>query len=79
MMLSGLSPDDQLVEFIEMPSHPFFVATQAHPELKSRPDKAHPLFDGFLAAAAALARAPAGRPGDAATTVSAEASEPVSS
>ena len=37
---------------IELPEHPFFVATQAHPEFKSRPDKAHPLFKGFIAAAA---------------------------
>ncbi len=51
MALSGVSPDDRLVEFIELPAHPFFVATQAHPELKSRPDDPHPLFDGFVAAA----------------------------
>ncbi len=51
LSLSGVSPDDRLVEFIELPSHPFFVATQAHPELKSRPDAPHPLFEGFVAAA----------------------------
>jgi CTP synthase len=50
---SGTSPDDRLVEFIELPesTHPFFVATQAHPEFKSRPDRPHPLFASFVAAA----------------------------
>ena len=51
LVLSGTSPDDRLVEFIELPSHPYFIATQAHPELKSRPDAPHPLFDGLIAAA----------------------------
>ncbi len=51
MRLSGVAPDDSLVEFIELPSHPYFVATQAHPEFKSRPDAAHPLFAGLIAAA----------------------------
>lgn len=51
MRLSGLSPDQELVEFIEMPSHQFFVATQAHPEFKSRPDVPHPLFLGLIEAA----------------------------
>jgi CTP synthase len=51
--MSGTSPDDRLVEFIELPRsvHPYFVATQAHPEFKSRPDRPHPLFAGFLRAA----------------------------
>jgi CTP synthase len=53
MQFSGLSPDGNLVEMIELPSHPWFVATQAHPELKSRPDQPHPLFASFVAAAAA--------------------------
>ncbi|MBA3654467.1 MAG: CTP synthase [Actinobacteria bacterium] len=48
---SGTSPDDRLVEFIELPDHPFWVGTQAHPELKSRPNKAHPLFRALIAAA----------------------------
>lgn len=52
MRLSGLSPDGRIVEMIELLDHPFFIATQAHPEFKSRPDKAHPLFKGFIAAAA---------------------------
>lgn len=46
---SGLSPDGHLVETIEGIDHPFFVATQAHPEFKSRPNRAHPLFSGFIA------------------------------
>ena len=53
MEFSGLSPDGNLVEMIELPEHPWFVATQAHPELKSRPDQPHPLFASFVAAAAA--------------------------
>ena len=55
MRLSGVSPDGSLVEFIELPDHPFFVATQAHPEFKSRPDDPHPLFAGLAAAAGRLA------------------------
>lgn len=51
MKLSGLSPDGRIVEMIELENHPWFVATQAHPELKSRPNKPHPLFNGFVAAA----------------------------
>ncbi|HEX6310362.1 MAG TPA: CTP synthase [Acidimicrobiia bacterium] len=53
LVASGTSPDDRLVEFIELPEtvHPFFVATQAHPEFKSRPDRPHPLFAAFVAAA----------------------------
>ena len=51
MVMSGTSPDERLVEFIELPEHPYFIATQAHPELISRPDEPHPLFDGFIAAA----------------------------
>ena len=52
LLLSGLSPDDNLVEYIELIDHPFFVATQAHPELRSRPDDPHPLFVGLVEAAA---------------------------
>ena len=51
MKLSGLSPDGRIVEMIEIPSHPWFIATQAHPELKSRPNRPHPLFRGFIEAA----------------------------
>ena len=46
----GFSPDKQLVEMIEVPNHPFFVASQFHPEFKSRPNQPHPLFEGFIAA-----------------------------
>ena len=49
--LSGTSPDGRIVEMCELPEHPFFIATQAHPELKSRPNRPHPLFKGFVAAA----------------------------
>ncbi|WP_262391374.1 CTP synthase [Nocardiopsis sp. CNR-923] len=53
LVFSGLSPDGKLVEYVELPreTHPFFVATQAHPELRSRPTKAHPLFRGLISAA----------------------------
>ena len=51
LRLSGLSPDERLVEIIELPGHPFFVASQFHPEFKSRPDQPHPLFEGFVRAA----------------------------
>ena len=51
MTLSGLSPDERIVEMIELSNHPFFIATQAHPEFKSRPNLPHPLFKGFIEAA----------------------------
>jgi CTP synthase len=51
MVFSGLSPDGGLVEIIELADHPHFVATQFHPELKSRPTRAHPLFAAFITAA----------------------------
>ena len=53
LSLSGLSPDGHLVEIVELPGHPWFVAGQFHPELKSRPNRAHPLFRGFIGAAKA--------------------------
>ena len=53
LSLSGLSPDGSLVEMVELANHPWFVAGQFHPELKSRPNKAHPLFRGFVGAAKA--------------------------
>ena len=49
--LAGLSPDGRLVEIVELPGHPWFVGVQFHPELKSRPNKAHPLLRAFIAAA----------------------------
>ncbi len=51
MKLSGISPDGRIVEMCELPTHPFFIATQAHPEFKSRPNRPHPLFKGFVEAA----------------------------
>jgi len=51
MRATGVSPDDRLVEIVELPDHPFFIASQFHPELKSRPDAPHPLFVGFVGAA----------------------------
>ena len=51
MVLSGISPDGRIVEMIELKDHPWFIATQAHPELKSRPNRPHPLFKGFIEAA----------------------------
>lgn len=50
LKFSGTSPDGKLVEFIEYPDHPYMVATQAHPEYKSRPTKAHPLFTALVKA-----------------------------
>ena len=53
LVFSGLSPDGNLVEFVELPLsvHPYYVGTQAHPEFLSRPTSAHPLFTGLIAAA----------------------------
>ena len=51
MKLCGTSPDGRIVEMIEIPDHPWFLATQAHPEFKSRPNRPHPLFKGFVEAA----------------------------
>ena len=56
MRLSGLSPDGQLVEIIELQNHPWFIGCQFHPELQSRPTRPHPLFAGFVAAAAKSGR-----------------------
>ena len=51
LLLAGLSPDGRLVEIVELPDHPWFVGVQFHPEFKSRPDRPHPLFYGFVKAA----------------------------
>ena len=51
LVCSGLSPDYRLVEIIEIPDHPYFIATQFHPEFRSRPNRAHPLFSGLIEAA----------------------------
>ena len=59
LVISGTSPDNRLVEFVELPRdvHPFYAGTQAHPELKSRPTRAHPLFRGLIGAALAYSDA----------------------
>ena len=51
LVISGTSPDDRLVETVELKEHPFFVGVQVHPEFKSRPNQSHPLFKGFVSAA----------------------------
>ena len=58
MLLSGLSPDGRLVEIVELADHPFMLGSQFHPEFKSRPNRPHPLFKGFVEAAAARLDAP---------------------
>ncbi|MUL40756.1 CTP synthase [Streptomonospora sp. PA3] len=68
MVFSGLSPDGRLVEYVELPRdrHPFFIATQAHPELRSRPTRANPLFRGLISAALGHAAAAGAVPAAAA-------------
>ena len=56
MTMAGLSPDGRIVEMIELKDHPFFIGTQGHPELKSRPNRAHPLFRGFVKTADAYGK-----------------------
>src|SRR3712207_2826670 len=56
LVVSGTSPDDRLVEVIEIADHPFFVASQFHPEFKSRPERPSPLFSEFVAASLELAK-----------------------
>ena len=56
LVISGTSPDDRLVEVIEISDHPFFVASQYHPEFKSRPERPAPLFREFVEAALGRAR-----------------------
>src|SRR6185369_7225996 len=51
MIASGTTPDGSLVEIVEVPNHPWFLAVQFHPEFKSKPQAAHPLFSGFIEAA----------------------------
>ena len=57
MRIAGTSPDGSLVEVIELPTHPWFVAVQCHPEFKSKPTHPHPLFRDFIGAALELRRA----------------------
>jgi CTP synthase len=51
LALSGTSPDGRLVEIVELPNHPHFIGCQFHPEFKSKPNRAHPLFESFVRAA----------------------------
>ena len=51
MVFCGTSPDDKLVEMVELPNHPYFIGCQFHPEFQSKPFKAHPLFVGLIGAA----------------------------
>jgi len=51
MVVSGVSPDNELVEIVEIPTHPWFVAVQFHPEFQSKPLTPHPLFASFISAA----------------------------
>ena len=60
LRVSGTSPDGRIVETVELPDHPFYVGVQFHPEFKSRPNRAHPLFRGFVSAALRLERPDAG-------------------
>jgi CTP synthase len=71
LVCSGTSPDDRLVEVIELPGHPFFVASQYHPEFKSRPNRPEPLFRGFVGAALERARGRGVQPIEAAVEASA--------
>ncbi len=76
MLVSGQSPDGRLVEIVELTDHPWFVASQFHPEFKSRPDRPHPLFLGFVRAAMgrrAMASMPVDATGSAEVTALAEA------
>jgi CTP synthase len=69
MILSGQSPDGRLVEIVELRDHPWFVASQFHPEFKSRPDRPHPLFRAFVAACVAAEAVPGGEQGAAAEQI----------
>jgi len=64
LVCSGTSPDDRLVEIVELPDHPFFVASQFHPEFKSRPLRPQPLFRDFVGAALERVRAAQGEASD---------------
>ena len=78
---SGTSPDERLVEAIELPvaEHPFFVASQYHPEFKSRPDRPAPLFDAFVGAALNHSRSESEKPTETAISTEAEAASPATS
>jgi CTP synthase len=67
LMIAGLSPDQRLVEIVEIPSHPWFVGVQFHPELKSRLVYPHPLFRDFVKAAVSYQDSRVGKPANLAT------------
>ena len=69
LRFSGMSPDGRLAEIIELPGHPFFMASQFHPEFRSRPNRPHPLFAGFIAAAIERSKQREGRAPAAQTAV----------
>ncbi len=73
LSIAGTSPDDSLVEIVEIPEHPWFVAVQYHPEFKSKPTQAHPLFAGFIEAAVAHHASKSDRKSESTVT---EASKP---
>jgi CTP synthase len=73
MAFSGTSPEGDLVEMVELPNHPFFIASQFHPEFKSRPTRAHPLFRGFIEAALVHNGAASAAPQEPAEAEAAEA------
>lgn len=56
LVISGTSPDNRLVETVEIEEHPFYVGVQFHPEFKSRPNQPHPLFKGFISSALEYSR-----------------------
>ncbi len=72
LRVSGISPDGKLVEMVELPHHPWFIGCQFHPELKSRPNRPHPLFASFIGAAAAAAGLGAEEPGEPAARMAGE-------
>jgi CTP synthase len=75
MVCSGISPDYRLVEIVEIPDHPYFIATQFHPEFKSRPNRAHALFRGLVEAALKHRAAGKGQTNGRQAVVSAPAAE----
>ena len=76
LSIAGTSPDESLVEIVEIPDHRWFVAVQYHPEFKSKPTKAHPLFAGFIAAAVAHRSAKSERSADSKPTEAPEVPAP---
>jgi CTP synthase len=75
MIFSGVSPDGVLAEIVEIPEHPFFVGVQFHPELRSRPERVHPVFHGLIEAAAKHHRARTTMAGEAGPDPRAEREE----